>query len=109
MVEKKLFELGLNGLKEKKNVRIGSDFLIGLNGPREIWCGQWAGSKKMDQYRCVINITWLSLMKHAMLVKKGQTKVKKTIGSCFNSIDKGEKLSGYYWFWKFCGIKNNCN
>ena len=46
MVEKKLFELGLNGPKEKKIVRIGSDFLIGPNGPREIWCGQWAGSKK---------------------------------------------------------------
>ena len=27
--------------------------------------------KKMAQYRCVINITWLPLMKHAMLVKKG--------------------------------------
>jgi len=26
--------------------------------------------KKMAQYRCVINITWLPLMKHAMLVKK---------------------------------------
>ena len=35
MVEKKLFELGLNSPKEKK-VRIGSDFLIGPNGPREI-------------------------------------------------------------------------
>ena len=34
--------------KEKKNVRIRSDFLIGPNGPREIWCGQWAGSKKND-------------------------------------------------------------
>ena len=39
------FELGLNGPK-KRNVRIRSDFLIGPNGPREIWCGQWAGSKK---------------------------------------------------------------
>ena len=36
MVEKKLFELGLNGPKEKKYVRIGSDFLLGPNGPREI-------------------------------------------------------------------------
>ena len=44
--------------------------------------------KKMAQYRCVINITWLSLMKHAMLVNKGQTKVKKTIESYFNSIDE---------------------
>ena len=70
MVGKKLFELWLNGPNEKKNVRIESDFLIGPNGPREIWCGQWAWSKKMAQYRCVINITWLPLMKHAMLVKK---------------------------------------
>ena len=31
-------------------------------------------------------------MTHAMLVKKGQTKVKKTIGSCFNSIDLYDKL-----------------
>ena len=46
MVGKKLFELWLNGPNEKKNVRIESDFLIGPNGPREIWCGQWAGSKK---------------------------------------------------------------
>jgi len=46
MVEKKIFELGLNGPKEKKNVRIGSDFLIGPNCPKEIWCGQWAGSEK---------------------------------------------------------------
>ena len=44
--------------------------------------------KIMAQYRCVINITWLPLMKHAMLVKKKHTKVKKTIESCFNSIDK---------------------
>ena len=36
MVEKKLFELGLNGPKEKKKVRIESDFLISPNGPREI-------------------------------------------------------------------------
>ena len=43
--------------------------------------------KKIAQYRCVINITWLSLMKHAILVKKRQTKVKKTIGSCFNNTD----------------------
>ena len=43
--------------------------------------------KKMVQYRCVINITWLPLMKHAMLVKKMQAKVKRTIGACFNSID----------------------
>ena len=43
--------------------------------------------KNMAQYRCVINITWLSLMKHAMLVKKGHAKIKKIIGSCFNSID----------------------
>ena len=43
--------------------------------------------KKMAQYRCVINITWLPLMKHAMLVKKKQAKVKRTIGSCFDSID----------------------
>ena len=43
--------------------------------------------KKMAQYRCVINITWLPLMKHAMLVKKGQDKVIMTIGYCFNSID----------------------
>ena len=42
---------------------------------------------KKAQYRCVINITWLPLMKHAMLVKKWQTKVKRTIGFCFNSID----------------------
>ena len=35
--------------------------------------------KKMAQYRCVINITSLSLMKHAMLVKKGHAKVKMTI------------------------------
>ena len=33
--------------------------------------------KKMAQYRCVINITWLALMKHAMLVKKWQSKLKK--------------------------------
>ena len=33
--------------------------------------------KIMAQYRCVINITWLPLMKHAMLIKKGQTKVKR--------------------------------
>ena len=26
-------------------------------------------------------------MKHEMLIKKGRTKVKKTIGSWFNSID----------------------
>ena len=70
MVEKKLFELRLNGPNEKKNVRIGYDFLIGPNGPREIWCGQLAGSEKMGQYRCIINITWLPLMKPAMLVKK---------------------------------------
>ena len=38
--------------------------------------------KKMAQYRCVINITWLTLMKHAILIKKGQAKVKKTIRSC---------------------------
>ena len=43
--------------------------------------------KNMAQYRCVINITWLPLMKHAMLVKKEHAKIKKIIGSCFNSID----------------------
>ena len=70
MVGKKFIWTWTQWPKGKKNVRIGSDFLIGPNGPREIWCGQWAGSEKMTQYRCVINITWLSLMKHAMLVKK---------------------------------------
>ena len=47
--------------------------------------------EKMAQYRCVINITWLPLMKHAMLVKKWHAKVKMTIGSCFNSIYRDEK------------------
>ena len=69
MVEKNYLNLD-SMAKRKKNVRIESDFLIGSNGPIEIWSGQWAESKKMTQYRCVINITWLPLMKHAMLVKK---------------------------------------
>ena len=43
--------------------------------------------EKMAQYKYVINITWLPLMKHAMLAKKGQAKVKMTIEFCFNSIN----------------------
>ena len=69
MVEKNYLNLD-SMAQRKKKVRIGSDFLIGPNGPREIWCGQWAGSEKMAKYRCIINITWLPLMKHAILVKK---------------------------------------
>ena len=68
MVEKKIIWTWTQWPKGKKYVRIESDFLIGPNGPREIWCG--LDPKKMTQYRCVINITWLPLMKHAMLVKK---------------------------------------
>ena len=67
MVEKNYLNLD-SMAQRKKNVRIGSDFLIGPNDPREIWYG--LDPKKMTQYRCVINITWLPLMKHAMLVKK---------------------------------------
>ena len=51
--------------------------------------------KKKAQYRCVINITWLPLIKHAMLVKKGHNKVKRTIGSCFNSLDSMFYLKNY--------------
>ena len=87
MVEKNYLNLD-SMAQRKKNVRIGSDFLIGPNGPREIWCGQWVWSEKMVQYRCVINITWLRLMKYAMLVKKWHDKIERTIGSWFNSIDR---------------------
>ena len=67
-------------------------------------------TKKMAQYRCVINITWLHLMKHAMLVKKWQDKVKRTIGSCFNSIDGQKNFASqpmYKCFLALCAyIKN---
>ena len=36
----------LNSMAQRKNVKIESDFLIGSNGPREIWSGQWTGSEK---------------------------------------------------------------
>ena len=43
--------------------------------------------KKIAQYKCVINFTWLPLIRHAMLVKKRHAKIKRIIGSWFNSID----------------------
>ena len=69
MVGNKLFELGLNGPKKKK-MRIGYDFLIGQMTQERSEMDSELDPKKMIQYICVINITWLPLMKHTMLVKK---------------------------------------